>query len=88
MLKSNQWFPCLTNNIQTPRLNLIFKGTVIQLSTRENFITTMNYLAHAYLSFGDPGILTGNMISDFVKGKRNLTTRTRSKKESLAPGHR
>ena len=29
----------------------------------------MNYLAHAYLSFNDPGILTGNMISDFVKGK-------------------
>jgi acyl carrier protein phosphodiesterase len=29
----------------------------------------MNYLAHAYLSFGDPAILTGNMISDFVKGK-------------------
>jgi acyl carrier protein phosphodiesterase len=30
----------------------------------------MNYLAHAYLSFNEPGILTGNMISDFVKGKR------------------
>ena len=30
----------------------------------------MNYLAHAYLSFGRPGILVGNMISDFVKGKR------------------
>ncbi|SJZ33103.1 acyl carrier protein phosphodiesterase [Sediminibacterium ginsengisoli] len=30
----------------------------------------MNYLAHAYLSFGDPGILTGNMISDFIKGKK------------------
>ncbi len=29
----------------------------------------MNYLAHAYLSFQEPGILTGNMISDFVKGK-------------------
>jgi acyl carrier protein phosphodiesterase len=32
----------------------------------------MNYLAHAYLSFGDAGILTGNMISDFVKGKRKF----------------
>lgn len=32
----------------------------------------MNYLAHAYLSFGDPGILTGNMISDFVKGKKQF----------------
>ena len=30
----------------------------------------MNYLAHAYLSFNKPGILVGNMISDFVKGKR------------------
>ena len=32
----------------------------------------MNYLAHAYLSFGDPDILAGNMISDFVKGKKKL----------------
>ncbi len=30
----------------------------------------MNFLAHAYLSFGEPEILVGNMISDFVKGKR------------------
>lgn len=30
----------------------------------------MNYLAHAYLSFRQPGILVGNMISDFVKGKK------------------
>jgi acyl carrier protein phosphodiesterase len=29
----------------------------------------MNYLAHAYLSFDQPEILVGNMISDFVKGK-------------------
>src|ERR1700709_705966 len=29
----------------------------------------MNYLAHAYLSFNDPEILIGNLISDFVKGK-------------------
>jgi acyl carrier protein phosphodiesterase len=29
----------------------------------------MNYLAHARLSFDIPGILTGNMISDYVKGK-------------------
>ncbi len=29
----------------------------------------MNYLAHAYLSFDEPEILTGNIISDFVKGK-------------------
>ena len=30
----------------------------------------MNYLAHAYLSFGEPGLVVGNMISDFVKGKK------------------
>jgi acyl carrier protein phosphodiesterase len=32
----------------------------------------MNYLAHAYLSFGNPGIVVGNMISDFVKGKKKF----------------
>ena len=32
----------------------------------------MNYLAHAYLSFGDKDILLGNMISDFVKGKQKF----------------
>ena len=32
----------------------------------------MNYLSHAYLSFGQPGLLAGNMISDFVKGKRKF----------------
>jgi acyl carrier protein phosphodiesterase len=32
----------------------------------------MNYLAHAYLSFNNPGILVGNMISDFVKGKKQF----------------
>lgn len=32
----------------------------------------MNYLAHAYLSFNLPGILTGNMISDYVKGKKKF----------------
>jgi len=30
----------------------------------------MNYLAHAFLSFNYPEILVGNMISDFVKGKK------------------
>ena len=35
--------------------------------------TLMNYLAHAYLSFGQPEILVGNMISDFVKGKTKFT---------------
>jgi acyl carrier protein phosphodiesterase len=32
----------------------------------------MNYLAHAYLSFGDSLILTGNMIGDHVKGQKAL----------------
>jgi acyl carrier protein phosphodiesterase len=33
----------------------------------------MNYLAHAYLSFNQPEILVGNMVSDFVKGKSKFT---------------
>jgi acyl carrier protein phosphodiesterase len=32
----------------------------------------MNYLAHAYLSFNTPDILVGNMISDYVKGKKKF----------------
>jgi acyl carrier protein phosphodiesterase len=32
----------------------------------------VNYLAHAYLSFGIPDIAVGNLISDFVKGKKKL----------------
>lgn len=32
----------------------------------------MNYLAHAYLSFQEPEILVGNIISDFVKGKKKF----------------
>jgi acyl carrier protein phosphodiesterase len=32
----------------------------------------VNLLAHAYLSFGQPEILVGNMISDFVKGKKKF----------------
>ncbi len=34
----------------------------------------MNFLAHLYLSGDDPGIMTGNFIGDFVKG-RNLAGR-------------
>lgn len=30
---------------------------------------SMNFLAHAYLSFGHDEILAGNMVSDFIKGK-------------------
>ena len=32
----------------------------------------MNYLGHAFLSFGDADILTGNLIGDHVKGKLAL----------------
>ena len=32
----------------------------------------MNYLAHAYLSFRQPELLVGNMISDHVKGKKKF----------------
>ncbi|MBL0882093.1 MAG: DUF479 domain-containing protein [Chitinophagaceae bacterium] len=32
----------------------------------------MNYLAHAFLSFNHTGLLIGNMISDFVKGKKQF----------------
>ena len=39
-----------------------------------NFIKVcnMNYLAHACLSFGKPDILLGNMINDFIKGKKQF----------------
>ncbi len=30
----------------------------------------MNFLAHAYLSFGNPKILTGNLITDFMRGHK------------------
>lgn len=36
------------------------------------FISIMNYLAHAYLSFNKPEILVGNMISDYIKGKKQF----------------
>ena len=32
----------------------------------------MNYLAHAYLSFDQPSVLAGNMVSDYVKGKKQF----------------
>jgi acyl carrier protein phosphodiesterase len=32
----------------------------------------MNYLAHAYLSFNYPDIVVGNLISDFIKGKKQF----------------
>jgi acyl carrier protein phosphodiesterase len=38
----------------------------------EKCIAVMNYLAHAYLSFMHEEILVGNLISDFVKGKKKF----------------
>lgn len=32
------------------------------------YLCVVNFLAHAYLSFNDPGLIVGNMVSDFVKG--------------------
>lgn len=32
----------------------------------------MNYLAHAYLSFNNTDLLAGNMISDYIKGKKQF----------------
>lgn len=32
----------------------------------------MNYLAHAYLSFGNEEVLLGNMMSDYIKGKKQF----------------
>ena len=54
---------CLVN------LTLQFKFNVILSFIR---IVALNYLAHAYLSFNHPEILVGNMISDFVKGKKKF----------------
>lgn len=33
----------------------------------------MNYLAHAFLSFGKPEIIAGSLIADFVKGKKQYS---------------
>jgi acyl carrier protein phosphodiesterase len=32
----------------------------------------LNFLAHAYLSFGQPDIIAGNVFSDFIKGKKKF----------------
>ncbi|MFT4203970.1 MAG: ACP phosphodiesterase [Chitinophagaceae bacterium] len=32
----------------------------------------MNHLAHAYLSFKEPGLLVGNLAGDFIKGNQYL----------------
>ncbi|MFN8250418.1 MAG: ACP phosphodiesterase [Ferruginibacter sp.] len=40
--------------------------------TAKTIFTEMNYLAHARLSFDNAPVLTGNMISDFIKGKKQF----------------
>src|ERR1700754_3986396 len=44
---------------------------------RVNCITSdtvyiVNYLAHAYLSFNQPAVVVGNLISDYIKGKKQF----------------
>jgi acyl carrier protein phosphodiesterase len=53
-------------------LKTVKKIAVFSVEPVFSKIVRMNYLAHARLSFDDPDILTGNMISDFVKGKKKL----------------
>ena len=43
------------------------------MHTTKHLPCSMNYLAHAYLSFGMADVLVGNLISDFVKGKQQYT---------------
>src|SRR6476661_6748477 len=46
-----------------------------------------NYLAHAYLSFNDPAVLVGNMVSDFVKGKARFAFSGRIQHGSMLHRH-
>jgi len=43
-----------------------------RLPTFKSYFYKMNYLAHAFLSFNNPELLTGNMIIDFVKCKKKF----------------
>ncbi len=49
---------------------------VVLYQSAKNYLysnsTGMNYLAHARLSFGIAPVLAGNMMSDFVKGKKQF----------------
>lgn len=51
---------------------LIFSGSLGRF-LRLLYLTQMNYLGHAVLSFEEDEILVGNMIGDFVKGREALT---------------
>ena len=50
----------------------IFKTFFCKVFIQDDVILQMNLLAHALLSFENEGLLTGNMISDFVKGKKKF----------------
>jgi acyl carrier protein phosphodiesterase len=45
---------------------LTIRTAIVNFSETAN----LNYLAHAYLSFNDPDVLCGNMISDYIKGRK------------------
>lgn len=45
---------------------------MLEICANDSIFRIMNFLAHAYLSFDHPEILTGNMISDFVKGRKKF----------------
>jgi len=43
----------------------------------------MNHLAHAYLSFRNPDLITGNLIADFVKGRKQLELQEEGVKKGI-----
>ena len=47
------------------------KTKLVGILSNANELHYMNFLAHAYLSFSQPEILVGNMISDFVKASKS-----------------
>ncbi|MFY0252800.1 ACP phosphodiesterase [Chitinophaga sp. 30R24] len=47
------------------------------------YLNGMNHLAHAYLSFRQPELVTGNLIADFVKGRKNLALYSQGIQEGI-----
>lgn len=52
--------------------NFFFLESEMPLFKHLLYLTRMNYLGHAVLSFEEDEILVGNMIGDFVKGREAL----------------
>lgn len=50
----------------------MMSAAIISKIVSQRILHIMNYLAHACLSFNHPEILVGNLISDFVKGKKKF----------------